>query len=243
MKLLIFDTETTGLINRKYKPACNNVHLQPHIVQLSYLIIDDNTLEVIKVIDKIIKMPENVNIPPESAKIHGITNTKSKEEGVSIKEVIADLLIDIEKVDMVICHNAEFDLLMLKIEITRMLKNTNVLTVFKKVSPYELDLTTPIENSLDDVINIKRLFCTMKATVDLCAIQRENSRGSYFKYPTLSELHEKMFTVKPKDLHNSLNDILITVRCFFMLEYEIDVVSDPRMYGSSLADDIAKLVN
>lgn len=242
MKLLIFDTETTGLINRKYKPTCNNLHLQPHIVQLSYLIIDDNTLEVIKVVDKIIKMPENVNIPAESAKIHGITNAKSKEEGGCIKDVITDLLVDIEKVDMVVCHNAEFDVLMLKIEITRMLKNTNVFSVFKKVSTYEMDLTTPIATSLDDVINMKSIFCTMKETVDLCAIVRENSRGIYFKYPTLSELHEKMFTVKPKDLHNSLNDILITTRCFFMLKHQVDILSDSRA-DSNLADNIAKLLN
>ena len=242
MKLLIFDTETTGLINRKYKPTCNNLHLQPHIVQLSYLIIDDTTLHVVKVVDKIIKMPENVNIPLESAKIHGITTTKSKEEGVCIKEVITDLLIDVEKVDMVVCHNAEFDILMLKIEIIRMLKNTSVLSVFKKVGAYDLELSTSIENLLDDVINIKSLFCTMKETVDLCAIQRENSRGSYFKYPTLSELHEKMFSVKPKDLHNSMNDILITTRCFFMLKYQIDIVTDSRL-DVNTARDIAKLIN
>ena len=242
MKLLIFDTETTGLINRKYKPTCNNLHLQPHIVQLSYIIIDDTTLRVTKVVDKIIKMPENVNIPPESAKIHGITNTKSKEEGICIKEVITDLLVDIEKVDMVVCHNADFDILMLKIEIIRMLKNTTVLNVFKKVSAYDLELSTTIENLLDDVINIKSLFCTMKETIDLCAIVRENSRGTYFKYPTLSELHEKMFAVKPKDLHNSMNDILITTRCFFMLKQNVDILGDGRL-DSNLVRDIAKLVN
>ena len=242
MKLLIFDTETTGLINRKHKPTCNNLHLQPHIVQLSYLIIDDITLQVIKVVDKIIKMPENVNIPTESAKIHGITNAKSNEEGVCIKDAVTDLLIDIEKVDMVVCHNAEFDILMLKIEIIRMLKNTTVLNVFKKVGAYDLELSTSIENLLDDVINIKSIFCTMQETIDLCAIQRENSRGSYFKYPTLSELHEKMFTVKPKDLHNSLNDILITMRCFFMLKHQIDIVGDSRL-DFNVARDIAKLVN
>lgn len=240
MKLLIFDTETTGLINRKYKPTCNNLHLQPHIVQLSYLIIDDNTLQVIKVVDSIIKMPENVNIPPDSAKIHGITNAKSKEEGICIKEVITNLLIDIEKVDMVVCHNAEFDILMLKIEIIRMLKN--VLNVFEKVGAYDLELSTSIENLLDDVINIKSIFCTMQETIDLCAIQRENSRGSYFKYPTLSELHEKMFTVKPKNLHNSMNDILITTRCFFMLKHQIDIIGDSRL-DFETANNMAKLVN
>ena len=33
-----------------------------------------------------------------------------------------------------------------------------------------------------------------------------------------------MFGVTPKNLHNSLNDVIVCLRCFIKLKYEIDIV-------------------
>ena len=38
------------------------------------------------------------------------------------------------------------------------------------------------------------------------------------------ELYQKMFGVTPKNLHNSLNDVIVCLRCFIKLKYEIDIV-------------------
>jgi hypothetical protein len=49
---------------------------------------------------------------------------------------------------------------------------------------------------------------------------------SYLKYPKLIELHEKLFNVTPNNLHNSLNDILVTLRCYMKLKFNVDLMED-----------------
>ena len=46
------------------------------------------------------------------------------------------------------------------------------------------------------------------------------------KYPKLIELHEKLFDKSPNNLHNSFNDILVTLRCFMKLKYNLDLIDD-----------------
>jgi hypothetical protein len=81
-----------------------------------------------------------------------------------------------------------------------------------------------LKKGINSILNIKNKYCTMKESIELCNIERENKRGKYLKYPTLSELHNKLFGVIPKNLHNSLNDVLISLRCFLKLKYDVDVV-------------------
>ncbi len=71
----------------------------------------------------------------------------------------------------------------------------------------------------------------MQESIDLCAIKRLNRSGEeYNKFPTLSELHEKLFGTTPKNLHNSLIDILITLRCFMQLKWKKDLLEDCNEY-------------
>jgi hypothetical protein len=47
------------------------------------------------------------------------------------------------------------------------------------------------------------------------------------KYPKLLELHQKIFrneNEQPKHLHNSFNDILVTLRCFMFLKFKTDLL-------------------
>jgi hypothetical protein len=53
----------------------------------------------------------------------------------------------------------------------------------------------------------------------------------YTKFPKLSELHEKLFATKPQNLHNSLVDILITLRCFMKLNSDRDILLDCEKYA------------
>ena len=46
----------------------------------------------------------------------------------------------------------------------------------------------------------------------------------YLKFPRLVELHQKLFNTVPKNLHNSFNDILVTLRCFMKFKYEVDLL-------------------
>ena len=81
------------------------------------------------------------------------------------------------------------------------------------------------------ITNAKNVCCTMKLAKDLCQIKAISKLGNeYLKFPKLIELHEKLFTEKPKNLHNSLNDIMVTLRCFCKLAYEVDLYDRSKDY-------------
>ena len=211
MKYLVFDTETSDLPKTKIVSP-EKMHLYPYVVQFSYIIYDQDTNTKIKIFDKIIKLkPYNV-ISKDSTKFHGITNEISELKGVSLKDVLTEFLTDIDSIDCIVAHNKEFDLKMIMIELMRLIED--------EIVP-ELKLNW--ENKLAKVQGLSNVRCTMRDSIDLCKIEKENSRGKYYKFPTLSELHMKLFMVEPKNLHNSLNDILITLRCFIQMTYNEDV--------------------
>ena len=85
-----------------------------------------------------------------------------------------------------------------------------------------LDLELELRKAIfEDQTNF---YCTMKESINLCKIEKENSRGTYYKFPTLTELHKHLFAVEPKHLHNSYHDILCTIRCFIKMKYNQDIV-------------------
>ena len=43
-----------------------------------------------------------------------------------------------------------------------------------------------------------------------------------------------MFNVTPKNLHNSLNDVIVCLRCFIKFKYYIDVVD--------VSEDVKKMI-
>lgn len=97
MKILFFDTETTGLISKtKF----------PYIVQFSYIIYDTELKTILKY-DEIIHIP--IEIPEEATKIHHITTEMSKKSTVEISECLIEFVNHCKKVDLIVAHNVSFD--------------------------------------------------------------------------------------------------------------------------------------
>jgi len=210
MHVLIFDTETTGLPKTKIVDG-GNLHLWPHIVQFSYVILDINVNTLIKVKDAIVKIPSAVTIPEEAYKIHGITTEMTQQLGLSIETIMDEFFTDILNVDLLVAHNLNFDLNMIKCELLRLIKeNTNP----DKYNSY-----------FNEFIKLKKMYCTMQESVDLCNIEARYKNGNkYIKFPKLSELYEKLFKTTPSKLHNSLNDVAVCARCFMKLKYDVDII-------------------
>jgi len=209
MKIIVFDTETTGLPkSRTITP--NTLHLWPFIVQFSYIMFDTDTNTILKSYDAIVKLkPYNV-ISKDSIEFHGITQEISESKGINIDTVLFTFISDMRNADMIVAHNVEFDLNMIRVELLR-LEQSALVNV-------DLELRKAI---FEDQTNF---YCTMKESIDLCKIEKENSRGTYYKFPTLTELHKHLFAVEPKHLHNSFHDILCTIRCFIKMKYNQDIV-------------------
>jgi hypothetical protein len=65
----------------------------------------------------------------------------------------------------------------------------------------------------------------MKKSIQICNIKIITKNGKeQLKFPKLSELHEHLFQSTPKNLHNSLNDVLVCTRCFYKLIFDTDIL-------------------
>lgn len=188
-RYIVFDVETTGLPKNRYSHP-KNFHNWPYIVQISWIIVNDNK----KIEKSFIIKPDKYTIPEDSIKIHNITNEIANKEGVLVKNVLEDFDKDCKEVDFILAHNSEFD------------KNV-VLASF-----YRNNINT---KNLKE----KKTLCTMKSTTELCKLP-----GNYgYKYPRLEELYFFLFKKKPTGrLHNSLEDVRITLECYKeLLNYKI----------------------
>lgn len=213
MRVLVFDTETTGLPQTKILNP-DTLNQWPTIVQFSYIIYDLTLNKIIKSKDYIIKVPENIKISEDSVKIHGITNEISSNVGIQIDEVLTKFFCYLRDVDSIIGHNISFDITMIKVELLRIIYNEKLLPRQLKNYKYDLHYIT----------NYKNICCTLQDSIKFCNIQATDKFGrSYLKYPKLIELHQKLFNSSPNNLHNSFNDILVTLRCFMKLKHNIDL--------------------
>lgn len=105
MRLLIFDTETTGLPKTRDFPTKENVETFPEIVQISWLTYDTTT-QKLQEFDYILKVKD---IPIESTEIHGITASLSRVSGFPFEKIIDIFQVCIDASDLLIAHNLEFD--------------------------------------------------------------------------------------------------------------------------------------
>jgi len=225
MKIAVFDTETTGLPKTKTIDELS-LNLWPYIVQFSYVIYDTEINKIIKTVDLVIKIPENINISDEVSDIHGITNFISQTSQYKIEDALLHFSNDYlnYNIDLIVGHNLIFDINMLKIELMREINNKNNFINKRQFSQL-------LDNLNDINQDSKELYCTMQKSLELCNLKTKNKYGKeYLKFPKLNELHVKLFNSSPKNLHNSLNDVLICLRCYYMLEHKIDIIElDPEV--------------
>ena len=204
MKILVFDTETTGLPTER-NASILSTHKWPYIVQLSYLLYDSDDNMVVDYSDNIIKLPDNVKISPESENIHKITEEMSRTKGIDIKTALNDFNDAVSQADKVVGHNISFD---------------------KRVVMVECIRNKIIQKFTYNNIR-KQEFCTMKNSVNLCKIITHNKKGEqYYKYPKLIELYKHLFNEEPSGLHNSMVDVLACLRCYGRIKFNLDYLEE-----------------
>ena len=202
MKVLVFDTETTGLPKKWAK--VNQLDKWPHIIQLSHILYDTDANKIIDCYDDIIKLDDNINISDESINIHGITRSQSKRKGIDICNALEKFNETILEADVIVGHNVSFDIKMVMVE----LKRNNKEQIFSNSSGYGI-----------------KEFCTMKKSVNICKILKTKENGdTYYKYPSLSELHINLFETQPNGTHDSMADVLICLRCYCKIIHNNDVL-------------------
>ena len=132
--------------------------------------------------------PEGFIIPRDATRVHGIGNEKARSAGRDLREVLEEFRVRIHDSSIVVSHNMQFD-------------ENVVLAEYHRLG---------IPNDLHRRIRI----CTMRQTADFCRIPGRNG----YKWPTLVELHAKLFGENCAETHDAGADVAICSKCFFELK-------------------------
>ncbi len=159
----------------------------PRVVQLAWQ-LHDYKGELIEVKNYVIK-PDGYTIPFNAEKIHGISTERAEKIGVPLAFVMDEFKKALEETDFAVGHNIEFDMKVMGAEYARA--------------------------DRDDGLMKKKTLDTMRSSTNFC--QLPGGRGKSFKFPTLSELNEKLFSEKIDNAHNASADVEATARCFLEL--------------------------
>ena len=184
---LIFDTETTGL-PKNWRAPISDTNNWPRCVQIAWQ-LHDELGNLIESNSFLIK-PDGYDIPYESEKIHGISTQLAELEGEKLETVLEEFNLSISKSKFIVGHNVNFDLNVIGCEF------------YRKNIPSNIELT--------DILDT----CT-ESTAFLCKLP--GGRGGKFKLPTLTELHEFLFSSPFNEAHNATADVEATSRCFLEL--------------------------
>lgn len=244
--ILVFDTETTGfpplmnMLKNTYKKRMTANALKTalfhspepnvedwsvwspkwnNIIQISYILYHTESNEF-KTFDKYVELPiELVEGFLSKEETHNTVRdaliewkaAKERGETQDLKDVMHQFLQDFERANIIVGHNVEYDKNMVLAELMS-------LHISTKDAKY-LDTFMKLQNS-------DKFVCTAQRGVDICKIEHTGRDGkTFFKFPRLNQLYENLFGHSPdeKKLHNALNDVIVTFRCFYMIEYGEDI--------------------
>ena len=132
--------------------------------------------------------PDGFQIPAEAAAVHGISTARALAEGVELEPLLKDFARAVEASRVLVAHNVSFD---------------------ERIMGAEL-LRTGLRTGFDE----RERYCTMKTSTELCAIPSRYG----FKWPTLSELHQRLFGAIPDGAHAAGTDVEVCARCFFEMK-------------------------
>jgi len=106
MRVLFFDTETTGLPRKRGVSALDDANVWPDLVTISWQIFEDR--ELVRKESHIVK-PDGFKIPAESVKFHGITTEFAEDHGKPLCDVLIPFSEDVKSCNIIVAHNLEFD--------------------------------------------------------------------------------------------------------------------------------------
>ena len=145
--------------------------------------------------DDLIKI-EGFDFSPEMEERHKVTKEQLLSDGKPLTDSLKRFDKAVLEADYVFAHNLNFNLGVL-------------------ISEY-------IRSDMDTQLYTAESFCLMHESTYFCQIP---GRRGNFKWPSLTELHKKIFNRPYKDANNALADVNAASRCFIVL-YKTGVLED-----------------
>lgn len=168
-----------------------------HVVQLAWMLTD--SAGNIKAEECHVIRPDGYAIPTIAANIHGITTARACAIGQPLELVLNRFSNAAARATMIIAHNLTFDLGILKHD-------------------YKIaNLPFPLHGKIQ--------ICTMKLSTAWCRLPKLNNTTG-FKWPSLDELHYRLFGEGFDGAHDALADTHACRRCYFEL-VRLEVITPP----------------
>lgn len=209
---IVFDTETTGKA-LSFSAPVSDFNNWPRMVQIAWKVFDKNGVETDS--QNLIIKPNGFRIPDEAIKIHRISNERAKSEGIPLRDALEKFGQAVSLNKYLIAHNITFD---------------------ENVVGCEL-LREGMHNYTQDIVHID----TMHQTTEFVGLPNTRGRAG-FKFPTMTELHEKLFNVGFVDAHDALVDVTALAKCFFKLQ-EIGVLGFKETDQDLTTDSLSSFAN
>jgi len=184
-RLVIFDTETTGL-----------GFSRDEIIEFAAVVVEqhDGRAEIIEEYDELVALSPGSFVPPEIVKLTGITTEDIRQRGISKTRVCCDIARMISGSTLLLAYNAHFDLSFLYYLLLRhgdpmILKGKDkldLLTVYKDRRSYPHKLCNAIEayGLSGQVVNSHRAVDDVIATVAVM-LEMEKERDDLHCYVNL----------------------------------------------------------
>jgi len=249
-RIMCFDTETSGLMPKhKAGTPYPPMEAYPYIMQISWTVYNVATNEIEETVNEYVQIPQTVEVSEEATRVNGITREILAEKGKPIVPLLDKFFVAYMKCDCIVAHNLQFDSEVVRKEMWR---NRDVLK--RKIrNPERVNMMCGVfTKKFNDAYHID-MFCTMKNTVELCGIDyvaKPNAKNvvkevlgeivdavlgevtvpatnNRKKFPRLNELYGKLFdTPLPGDMHNSIVDVLVCLRCFLKVRGVTEMAED-----------------
>ena len=184
-RLVLFDTETTGLD-----------YSRDEIIEFAAVVVElqDGKPTVTKEYDELIALSPGGFVPPQIEQLTGITNQDLREKGISKTRVCRDIAEMVQGNTLLLAYNAHFDLCFLFYLLLRdgdpaILKGKDkldLLTVYKDRHSYPHKLCNAIDvyNLGDKVVNSHRAVDDVLATVAVMEAM-EQEKDDIIRYVNL----------------------------------------------------------
>lgn len=190
--ILVFDTETTGLPITPFASVKDTTNW-PRIVQLSFGMYDCRGKRLFG--DTSMVKPDGWKINPNS-QFHidnGLTNERCEKEGKPFKVLMDRFLNAWGKADLIVCHNASYDVPVTVCELYR----------------YKMKLPKDVP-----------LYCTKLASEPILKLPGWKNK---YKWPSLQEAHEFFLGGRFDGDHDAGNDVEATARVFFAIQSYLEM--------------------
>ena len=184
-RLVLFDTETTGLVFNR-----------DEIIEFAAVVIEQQNGQpvVAETYDELISLTPGNTVPPMIENLTGITTQDLLERGIPKEQVCADIARMFTGNTLMLAYNAHFDLsflfyLLLRNGDPAVLKGKDkldLLTVYKDRKPYPHKLCHAIDAYQlgDKVVNSHRAVDDVLATVEVMKAM-EDERNDLMRYVNL----------------------------------------------------------